>query len=115
MAAYYNLFAAMPSLHIGWTMLIAVVFLRSTKYRWIKPFGILYPILTFFAITMTANHYIIDAVGGAAVLLAAYLLYEGFLHPKPHLPTTLAVARFHTGRAAAYLREAFPCWKGRGD
>ena len=57
MAACYNLFAAMPSLHIGWTLLIAVVYLRSTKYRWIKPLGILYPILTFFAIILTLLGY----------------------------------------------------------
>ena len=115
MAAYYNLFAAMPSLHIGWTLLLGVLFLKSTKYIWLKCFGIIYPILTFFAITMTANHYIIDAVGGTAVLLAAYLLYEGFLHQKPHLSTTLAVARSHTGRVGACVREAFGRWKGWGE
>ena len=92
MAPYYNMFAAMPSLHLGWTLLLGVLFVR-TKYIWLKAFGVIYPTLTFFAITMTGNHYIIDAVGGAAVLLAAYLLYERFLHLKLRFPQTLAVAK----------------------
>ena len=92
MAPYYNLFAAMPSLHIGWTLLLGVLFLR-TKYIWLKAFGIIYPTLTFFAITITGNHYIIDALGGAAVVLAAYLLYERFLHLKLPFPQPLAVAK----------------------
>lgn len=81
LAPYYNLFAAMPSLHLGWTLLLGVLFLR-TNYIWLKAFGVIYPALTFFAITLTGNHYIIDALGGAGVIIAAFLMYEGFLHLK---------------------------------
>ena len=83
---YYNLFAAMPSLHIGWTLLIGVMFLRSRVLIWLKALGIIYPVLTFIGIIITANHYIIDAAGGLGVMLAAYLLYEGFLRIKHRIP-----------------------------
>ena len=84
---YYNLFAAMPSLHIGWTLLIGVMFLRSKVFIWIKAFGVMYPIITFIGIIITGNHYIIDAAGGLGVMLAAYLLYEAFLKIKHRMPS----------------------------
>lgn len=68
MASYYNAFAAMPSLHFTWTAILGVLFLRRLKGR-ARLVGILYPIATFFAITVTGNHYILDAVAGG--LLAA--------------------------------------------
>ena len=93
MAPYYNLFAAMPSLHFGWTLLVGVYLLRRTKYIWLKVFGVVYPTVTFFAITLTANHYIIDALGGGAVIIGAYLLYGAFLRMKPRLSLALASAK----------------------
>lgn len=86
---YYNLFAAMPSLHIGWTLLISVMFIRSSVFIWLKAFGVLYPILTFIGIIITANHYIIDAAGGFGVMIASYLVYEGFLRLKHRMQTLL--------------------------
>ena len=92
-AAYYNLFAAMPSLHFGWTLLLGIFFLRRTKHIGLKAFGIIYPTLTFFSIIMTGNHYIIDAAGGAGVMLAAYLLYEGLLRLKHRFPLPFAIVK----------------------
>ena len=77
----------MPSLHIGWTLLIGVMFVRSRVFIWIKAFGVMYPILTFIGIIITGNHYIIDAAGGLGVMLAAYLLYEAFLKIKHRMPS----------------------------
>ena len=93
MAPYYNLFAAMPSLHIGWTLLVGVYLFRRTKYLWLKAFGVMYPTVTFFAITLTGNHYIIDALGGVGVIIASFLLYEGILRIKPRLSLGLASAK----------------------
>lgn len=70
---YYNAFAAMPSLHFGWTIMFGVIFFR-TGIRWLKVMGVLYPSLTFFAIVVTANHYILDAVGGAGVITIAFII-----------------------------------------
>ncbi len=63
MASYYNISAAMPSLHFSWTVIMGVLFWRSFPglCRFI---GLLYPVLTFFAIVLTGNHFILDAIAG---------------------------------------------------
>ncbi|MFQ5872441.1 MAG: phosphatase PAP2 family protein [Dehalococcoidia bacterium] len=70
---YYNAFAAMPSLHFGWTVLFGIIYFR-TRIKWLQVLGVLYPSLTFFAIVITANHYILDAVGGAVVVGIAFVI-----------------------------------------
>ena len=70
---FYNAFAAMPSLHFGWTVLFGVIYFR-TGITWLRVLGVLYPALTLFAIVITANHYFLDAVGGAGVIAIAFLM-----------------------------------------
>ena len=75
MAAFYNAFAAMPSLHFTWTVILGVLFLRRLK-GWARVIGLLYPIATFFAITITGNHYILDAVAGGLLAAAGFGVVE---------------------------------------
>ncbi len=70
--AVANEFAAMPSLHFGWSLWCAYVIYRYASGRWRTWFAVLYPALTLFAIVVTANHYFLDAVGGAVILWAAF-------------------------------------------
>lgn len=65
-----NQWAAMPSLHIGWSTWTMLVMLAIARRRWVRALAIVYPFLTLFCILVTANHYWIDAVGGLAVLSA---------------------------------------------
>ncbi len=102
---YFNAFAAMPSLHFGWTILFCVTFL-STKSTVLRVVGPIYPILTFFAITVTGNHYILDAVGGVAIAVASLLTHEGFLRLKPQASPSLAAAKSYLGSTAAHLYHA---------
>ena len=69
-----NQYAAMPSLHIGWAVWSALVLLQLVRRRWVRALAVTYPLVTLFAIVVTANHYWLDAVGGAAVLGGGYLL-----------------------------------------
>ncbi|GAC1317690.1 MAG: hypothetical protein NVSMB12_15820 [Acidimicrobiales bacterium] len=69
-----NQYAAMPSLHFGWSSWCACVFLPSCRSWWTRALAICYPFLTLFAIVVTANHFLLDAAGGATVLGAAVLL-----------------------------------------
>ena len=81
MAGYYNTNAAMPSLHFSWTVILGVVFIRTFK-GWFKLLGVAYPVMTFFAITITGNHFILDAVAGGALAAAAFAVMElGFRRP----------------------------------
>ena len=68
-----NQFAAMPSLHVGWALWCGWMLATRAKARWIRMAGMAYPILTVLVVMATANHYLIDAVAGAAVVLAAGL------------------------------------------
>ncbi len=78
--AYYNAFAAMPSLHFSWTVIFGVLFWRSRRW-YLKVLGVLYPATTFVAITITGNHYIVDAIAGAVMVVIVYLLYEHVIRP----------------------------------
>jgi PAP2 superfamily len=69
-----NQFAAMPSLHIGWALWCAAAIVTLARRRWVRILGALYPLATFFVIVGTANHYVLDAVAGAATFMAAVLV-----------------------------------------
>ena len=71
MASYYNVSAAMPSLHFSWTVILGVFFVRSLPGWW-RLLGVFYPVLTFFAIVITGNHFIVDAVGGGLLAVCSF-------------------------------------------
>ncbi|WP_051852444.1 phosphatase PAP2 family protein [Streptomyces aureocirculatus] len=62
-----NQFAAMPSLHFGWALMVAVGLIVATSSRW-RWLWLLHPLLTLFVIVGTANHYWLDALAAAALL-----------------------------------------------
>jgi len=68
---FANQFAAMPSLHFGWALVIAWAVLLATKSRW-RSIVLAHPVITLAAIVLTANHYWLDAV--VATLLFALAL-----------------------------------------
>ena len=105
MAVFYNAYAAMPSLHFGWTALFGVLFFRAGPL-WLKGLGVIYPTMTFFAITVTGNHYIIDAAAGVMIMLASFLAYMGFRRLKPRGSLAMASARARLGIAGAHFRTA---------
>jgi hypothetical protein len=71
-AEHSNQFAAMPSLHIAWSMWCGITIFVCARRTWVRVLGLLYPVGTLMVIVGTANHFIIDAVGGAAVLALGY-------------------------------------------
>jgi len=71
-AAFGNLYAAMPSLHIGWSTWSALALFPLVRQWWLKVLVCLDPVLTLFAIVVTGNHWILDAVGGLVVLAMGY-------------------------------------------
>jgi hypothetical protein len=77
LAAFGNLFAAMPSLHVGWSTWSALALAPVVRRRWVRVLVLLYPIVTVFGIVVTANHWIFDAVGGWVVLGLAWLIVVG--------------------------------------
>ena len=78
-----NQYAAMPSLHIGWSTWCALAMWQLTRKRWARVLIVLYPVVTLFCIVVTANHYWIDAVGGLLALGVGYLIGRGLFGGTP--------------------------------
>jgi hypothetical protein len=74
MAAVSNQYAAMPSMHIGWSTWCALVLAPLIRRRWLRWLAISYPFFTLFDIMVTGNHYWIDGVGGLVCLGIGYLI-----------------------------------------
>ncbi|MBM9504577.1 phosphatase PAP2 family protein [Actinacidiphila acididurans] len=62
-----NQFAAMPSLHVGWALAIAVGLIAATRSRR-RYLWLLHPLLTLLIVVSTANHYWLDGLAGSALL-----------------------------------------------
>lgn len=73
-ASVTNQYAAMPSMHIGWSVWSTMVLASLVRRRWIRIVVYAYPALTLFTIIVTANHFWIDALGGLAALGAGAAL-----------------------------------------
>ncbi len=73
MAPFYNINAAMPSLHFSWTCILAWLCVREFR-GWQRYLALGYPVLTLAAIVVTGNHYFLDAAVGAALIPVAYLV-----------------------------------------
>jgi hypothetical protein len=95
MAAVSNQYAAMPSMHIGWSTWCAFVLVPLLRRRWAKALAAAYPLFTLFDIIVTANHYWIDGLGGLACLGVGYLI-------------SLAGTRWWEGRRARSGAEPSP-------
>ncbi|MDE0652538.1 MAG: phosphatase PAP2 family protein [bacterium] len=66
-----NQYAAMPSIHFAWAFWCFLALRGRVRSGWGRMLVYLYPLLTLFAVVVTANHYWIDAVAGAACVLLA--------------------------------------------
>ena len=78
-----NAYAAMPSLHIGLSTWFVFAVFPVLRRWWTRALLVLYPFVTLFAVVVTANHYILDGVGGVATLAVAYLLARLVTRPRP--------------------------------
>ncbi|NEY31844.1 inositol phosphorylceramide synthase, partial [Streptomyces sp. PRKS01-65] len=68
-----NQFAAMPSLHFGWALMLAIGLIAATRSR-LRWLWLLHPLLTLLVIVGTANHYWLDAIAATALLGLALAL-----------------------------------------
>lgn len=68
---FYNPYAAMPSLHVGWALLAATAMVVFARPVWLKVAGGALPLLMTLAVLITGNHFLLDAVAGASVALVS--------------------------------------------
>src|SRR5271154_2649584 len=69
----FNPYAAVPSMHVAFALMIGWPLARLARHRVVKILWLLYPFLMAFVIVATANHFIVDAMLGAVTAaLSAY-------------------------------------------
>jgi hypothetical protein len=90
-----NEYAAMPSLHVGWSLWCGLMLWRYGRHWTIRTIGVVYPLMTVLVVMGTANHYLLDAAAGAGVMSVGYLLAR---------PALRAVDALHTRTSAALGR-----------
>jgi PAP2 superfamily len=67
----FNPYAAMPSMHVGWSLLVGIFgvrALRGNPLRWVFA---LHPVLMAVTVSATGNHYFLDSAAGVVVVLTA--------------------------------------------
>jgi membrane-associated phospholipid phosphatase len=65
--AFVNQYAAMPSLHAGWNLLISIALIAAFKNPGIRALGVLMPVMMALSVVATGNHFILDIVAGYIV------------------------------------------------
>jgi hypothetical protein len=81
--ALVNPYAAVPSMHIAFSLMIAVPATALVASPFARSLWSTYPLLVFFVITVTANHYWLDAAAGAAVACAAAVAAHQLARVRP--------------------------------
>jgi hypothetical protein len=87
MSKISNQYAAMPSLHFAWALWVAISLGSVTQRRTTRLLAYIYPLLTFIVIIVTANHFVLDAVFGAAIVAIGFAVTARRSH-RPTSPTT---------------------------
>ncbi|MBO1330843.1 phosphatase PAP2 family protein [Streptomyces sp. VRA16 Mangrove soil] len=112
-----NQFAAMPSLHFGWALMVAIGLIAATRSRW-RWLWLLHPLLTLLVIVGTANHYWLDTIVATALLGVALAVIRlprtvsgrgigRHLLPAPARPAAVAETRAAAVTAPWSPRPAF--------
>ena len=86
---FVNQYAAMPSMHFGWNMLVGLALWLSTRNVFVRALAVLMPFAMFTDIILTANHYLLDPILaipvvalGLAITLAGRWLVLRVLSPE---------------------------------
>lgn len=79
--------SAMPSVHVGWALLVAVAIIMTATSRW-RWLALAYPVMTTLAVVVTANHFWLDGIVAGLILAlvlglqAAARKLAGWRRPK---------------------------------
>jgi hypothetical protein len=80
----YNPFAAVPSMHVAFALMIAIPAIILVKHRVLKALWAFYPLVVTFVVMVTANHFWLDAALGAVVAaVSAYAASAAFARARP--------------------------------
>jgi hypothetical protein len=74
LGSLYNPFAAVPSLHFGYALLVGLTVASVARGRFVRILGWIYPLVMLVVIVATGNHFFFDAAAGAVAIGAGYLI-----------------------------------------
>jgi hypothetical protein len=83
--------SAMPSVHVGWAVLVAILVIRTSRTRW-RWLWLLYPAATTLIVAVTANHFWADGIVAAALLLAVLAVQHLVTKLRREIPRYEAIA-----------------------
>ena len=69
-----NQYAAVPSLHFGWNLLVGISLWRATDHPLVRAFALALPPAMATAVVATGNHYVVDVIGGGVVALTGLVV-----------------------------------------
>jgi hypothetical protein len=82
LSSLYNPFAAVPSMHVGYAVIVGASLIRYGRRPALRAVGILYPMLVVLVIVATGNHFLFDAVAGLIVAAVAAGVARLLLSPR---------------------------------
>jgi hypothetical protein len=77
-----NPYAAMPSLHFGWNLLMGIALVREARSRPARLFGYIMPVMMYLGIVLTANHYLLDGIAGGVLVLGSLWISVALLRSR---------------------------------
>jgi membrane-associated phospholipid phosphatase len=69
---FYNQFAAVPSLHVGFAVAVGIAFAVALRWRWAKVLALLWGPLVSLSVVATGNHYFFDIAAGLVVTAVGF-------------------------------------------
>jgi len=91
LGSLYNPFAAVPSLHFGYALLVGATLYALARRRWVRIVGAAYPPFMLFTVVATGNHFILDAVAGGLVVIVAYVAARALAACPARAPAAVAL------------------------
>jgi hypothetical protein len=99
-SSLYNPYAAVPSMHIGYALIVAASLVRHGRHRLVRTLGALYPPFVLLVVVATGNHFFFDAAIGA--LVAALAAAVAALLTRPAVTTRLTALPTQRGAPPSF-------------
>ena len=99
-----NPYAAIPSLHSAFSLLVSITMWTRTKRRWVRGILIAYPIAMVISLVYSGEHYVVDAIAGFTLVWVVVTLEARTRQRR--IAWWTAKGATHWPRALSYLRPA---------
>ncbi len=104
-ASLVNQYAAMPSFHAGWNVLLGIVVFAATRHWLLRSLAVVGPAAMVVAVVATANHFVVDVAAGIAIVLAGMLALRAW----DRIRSRHTLVRAYALEPAHVVRRGPPC------